>query len=92
MLNEILENDLRTLKETDFMGPTTRAEFNRRKRQAEGQSMEGQNTMESRKLSGNEGYYMQLSEKQEYYFSKLDEMLHEKRSERMKNEQGMFGL
>jgi len=31
-LNELLEEDLRTLKETDLMGPTTRAEFNRRKR------------------------------------------------------------
>ena len=30
-LNELLEEDLRTLKETDFMGPTTRAEFNRKK-------------------------------------------------------------
>jgi len=29
--NELLEEDLRTLKETDLMGPTTRAEFNRRK-------------------------------------------------------------
>ena len=34
-LNEILEEDLRNLKETDFMGPTTRAEYNYRKRQAE---------------------------------------------------------
>ena len=31
-MNELLEEDLRTLKETDLMGPTTRAEFNRRKR------------------------------------------------------------
>ena len=30
-LNDLLEEDLRVLKETDFMGPTTRAEFNRRK-------------------------------------------------------------
>jgi hypothetical protein len=30
-LNDLLEEDLRTLKETDFMGPTTRAEWNRRK-------------------------------------------------------------
>ena len=30
-LNEKLEEDLRTLKETDIMGPTTRAEYNRRK-------------------------------------------------------------
>ncbi len=30
-INDLLEQDLRTLKETDFMGPTTRAEFNRRK-------------------------------------------------------------
>ncbi len=31
-LNELLEEDLKNLKETDFMGPATRAEFNRRKR------------------------------------------------------------
>lgn len=31
-MNERLEEDLRTLKETDLMGPNTRAEFNRRKR------------------------------------------------------------
>ncbi len=31
-MNELLEEDLRTLKETDLMGPTTRAEFNRRKK------------------------------------------------------------
>jgi len=30
-LNEKLEEDLRTLKETDLMGPATRAEFERRK-------------------------------------------------------------
>lgn len=30
-INDLLEEDLRTLKETDFMGPTTRAEFNRRR-------------------------------------------------------------
>ena len=30
-LNDLLEEDLKHLKETDFMGPTTRAEFNRRK-------------------------------------------------------------
>ena len=29
-LNELLEDDMRNLKETDFMGPTTRAEWNRR--------------------------------------------------------------
>ena len=37
-LNDLLEEDLRTLKETDFMGPTTRAEFNRRKNAASGPS------------------------------------------------------
>ncbi len=31
-LNDLLEEDLKILKETDFMGPTTRAEFNRRKK------------------------------------------------------------
>mmetsp|Transcript_11454 Transcript_11454/g.16684 ORF Transcript_11454/g.16684 Transcript_11454/m.16684 type:complete len:689 (-) Transcript_11454:183-2249(-) len=38
-LNDLLEEDLRTLKETDFMGPTTRAEFNRRKKSAAGPSV-----------------------------------------------------
>ena len=32
-LNDILEEDLRNLKETDIMGPTTRMEYNFRKRQ-----------------------------------------------------------
>lgn len=31
-MNERMEEDLRTLKETDLMGPNTRAEYNRRKR------------------------------------------------------------
>ncbi len=31
-LNDLLEEDLKILKETDFMGPATRAEWNRRKR------------------------------------------------------------
>ncbi len=31
-LNELLEEDLKNLKETDFMGPATRAEFNRRRK------------------------------------------------------------
>ena len=31
-LNDLLEEDLRNLKETDFMGPTTRAEWNRRRK------------------------------------------------------------
>ena len=31
-MNELLEGDLCTLKETDLMDPTTRAEFNRRKK------------------------------------------------------------
>ena len=33
-LNEILEEDLRNLKETDVMGPMTRMEFNLRKQSA----------------------------------------------------------
>jgi len=32
-LNDLLEEDLQTLKEADLMGPTTRAEFYRRKKQ-----------------------------------------------------------
>lgn len=35
-LEEIFEEDLRKLKETDIMGPKTRAEFNRRKLLREG--------------------------------------------------------
>ena len=35
-MNDLLEEDLKILKETDFMGPTTRAEFNRRKQVADG--------------------------------------------------------
>jgi hypothetical protein len=41
-LEEIFEEDLRTLKETDIMGPKTRAEFNRRKLLREGGDPTGQ--------------------------------------------------
>ena len=34
ILNDRMEEDLRTLKETDFMGPKTRAEFNKRQKAA----------------------------------------------------------
>ena len=49
-LNDLLEEDLRTLKETDFMGPTTRAEFNRRKKAASEASGNAGITSEGRKL------------------------------------------
>ena len=50
-LNDLLEEDLRTLKETDFMGPTTRAEYNRRKKvAADASGKKGGVTREGRKM------------------------------------------
>lgn len=47
-LNNLLEEDLRTLKETDFMGPTTRAEWNRRRKNSG--TLDPTVTSEERKL------------------------------------------
>lgn len=49
-LNELLEEDLRNLKETDVMGPTTRMEYNFRKRQAAGPSDDTRASSEERKM------------------------------------------
>jgi hypothetical protein len=51
-LNDLLEEDLQTLKEADLMGPTTRAEFYRRKKAA-GPSI---NSSEERKLIREKSY------------------------------------
>lgn len=43
-LNDLLEEDLRNLKETDLMGPWTRAEFNKRKEAAANPSVSQQHS------------------------------------------------
>jgi hypothetical protein len=74
-LEELLEEDLRTLKETDFMGPTTRAEFNRRKLLAASPEEEGN-------LRKKEG---------KFDFSKFDDILQERKSDQLKNARTKFG-
>ena len=74
-LNDLLEDDLKNLKETDFMGPTTRAEWNRRKKAA------GPSVSEERKL---------FREKS-YDFSNFDEILKERKSEQLRIMRKMFG-
>jgi len=68
-LNDILEEDLRMLKETDFMGPTTRAEFNRRKAEDSDLSISDR---ERRRL------------KKTYGSSSLDRILEQPKSEQLK--------
>ena len=77
-LNELLEEDLRTLKETDFMGPTTRAEYNRRKMLAAG---------------GADGKDRNLRKeaKVKYNFEKFDDILKQKKSDQLKIARQMFG-
>ena len=75
-LNDLLEDDLRTLKETDLMGPTTRAEFNRRKKAA-GPSI----SSEERKL---------IREKS-YDFSNIDEILRQRKSDQLRIMRKKFG-
>jgi len=74
-LNDLLEEDLRNLKETDIMGPTTRAEFNRRKKAAASPSA----SSEERKL-GNEVYD----------FSNFDDILQQRKSEQLRIARSMF--
>jgi len=76
-VNDLLEEDLRTLKETDFMGPTTRAEFTRRKKAAAAASPDS----EERKLD-------KLAES---HFSSFDEILKKKKSEQLEVARSMFG-
>ena len=75
-LNDLLEDDLRNLKETDLMGPTTRAEFNRRKKTA-GPSI----SSEERKL---------IREKS-YDFSNIDEILRQRKSDQLRIMRKKFG-
>ena len=68
-LNDILEEDLRVLKETDFMGPTTRAEYNRRKAGEPGPSISNR---ERRRL------------KKTYDSSSLEQILQQPKSEQLR--------
>ena len=74
-MNERLEEDLRTLKETDLMGPTTRAEFNRRKRLLADPVEEERH----------------LGKQPKYDFSNFDEILQERKSDQLKIARAMFG-
>ncbi len=74
-LNDLLEEDLRTLKETDFMGPTTRAEFNRRKEAAAAFSSEER----------------KLDKQAVHEFSNFDEILKQRKSDQLTIARSMFG-
>ena len=74
-----IEDDIRNLKETDFMGPRTRAAYNRMKYGSDKQS---QRSSQQRKLEQVENYD----------FSKLDEYLHQQRLQKMRYSKGMFGV
>lgn len=77
-LNEILDEDLKNLKETDFMGPTTRAEWNYRKMLKE----QGTDT---------DGGKSKLRQKKASYdFSSFDEILQQKKTDQLKIARNMF--
>merc|ERR1719330_1103701 len=67
-LNGILEEDLRNLKETDFMGPITRTEYNFRKKAA----------------GGSVDIERQLVDKSAHNFSSFNEILKQKKSEQLR--------
>lgn len=76
-LNDILEEDLRTLKETDLMGPTTRREYNRRKEAAN---------------ANIDPVERQQRALKKHDFSKLDNILFQRRLDQLrmgKRQQGM---
>ncbi len=77
-LNKLLEEDMKNLKETDFMGPTTRAEWNYRKR-----------LTESAATSGGQQYFRQ--NKPTFDFSSFDEILQRKKSDQLKIAKSLFG-
>ncbi len=74
-MNERLEEDLLTLKETDLMGPTTRAEFNRRKLITANLEQEDRH----------------LGKEPQINFSNFDEILQERKSEQLKIARDNFG-
>ncbi len=75
-MNERLEEDLATLVETDLMGPTTRAEFNRRK------ALESADTEQEDR---------NLGKPPKFDFSSFDEILLEKKAEQLRIARAMFG-
>lgn len=75
-MNERLEEDMRNLKETDFMGPTTREEWNLRKKQGGG-SDEDHNFLRKQKTA--------------FDFSSFDQILNERKSDQLKIAKSMFG-
>ncbi|GFH56481.1 hypothetical protein CTEN210_12957 [Chaetoceros tenuissimus] len=81
--NELLEEDLRTLKETDFMGPTTRKEYNYRKAKAEREAA-ANNT--NKKNNSNDKHLR----KRAYNFKKFDEILKEKKANQLKIARDLF--
>lgn len=74
-MNERLEEDLLTLKETDLMGPTTRAEFNRRKLISADPEQEDR----------------YLGKRPKSDFSNFDEILQERKSDQLKIARDKFG-
>ena len=74
-MNEHLEEDLRTLKETDLMGPSTKAEFNRRKQ------ISADPVQKDR----------YLGKRPKFDFSNFDEILQERKTEQLKIARARFG-
>jgi len=70
IMNEHLERDLENLKETDIMGPSTRAEYNRRKMLAA--------------AAADPSVLEQKQNLQKFDFSKMDQVLLQRRQEQMK--------
>jgi hypothetical protein len=81
--NELLEEDLRTLKETDFMGPTTRKEYNYRKAKAEREAAAAD---PEKKKNANDRHLR----KRAYNFKKFDEILKEKKANQLKIARDLF--
>jgi len=76
VMNERLEEDMRTLKETDLMGPNTRAEYNRRKKLS---------------ADPPEEEVRYLGKRPKFDFSNFDEILQERKSDQLKIARDMFG-
>ena len=74
-MEERLEEDLRTLKETDLMGPNTRAEYNRRKKLS---------------ADPPEEEVRYLGKRPKFDFSNFDEILQERKSDQLNIARSMF--
>ena len=77
-LNDILEEELKNLKETDIMGPRTRMEFNRRKKAA-GSSVGNEEAVHKQRMS------------KAYNFTSIDKILRLQKEDQLRIARDMFG-